>query len=70
MAKTFDDKKIIFTMDRVGRAYGTKIVLKDISISQLKDVYFDYFTKTDKSFAKLDVLYKIDCIGKVVILIV
>ena len=33
MAKTFDDKKIIYTMDRVGRAYGTKIVLKDISIS-------------------------------------
>ena len=33
MAKTFDDKKIIYTMDRVGRAYGTKGVLKDISIS-------------------------------------
>ena len=33
MAKTFDDKKIIYTMDRVSRAYGTKIVLKDISIS-------------------------------------
>ena len=33
MAKTFDDKKIIYTMDRVGRAYGTKVVLKDISIS-------------------------------------
>ena len=33
MAKTFDDKKIIYTMDRVGRAYGTKDVLKDISIS-------------------------------------
>lgn len=32
--------------------------LKDVSISQLKDVYFDYFTKTDKSFAKLDVLNK------------
>ena len=32
-AKTFDDKKIIYTMDRVGRAYGTKVVLKDISIS-------------------------------------
>ena len=33
MAKTFDDKKIIYTMGRVGRAYGTKVVLKDISIS-------------------------------------
>ena len=33
MAQTFDDKKIIYTMDRVGRAYGTKVVLKDISIS-------------------------------------
>ena len=33
MAKTYDDKKIIYTMDRVGRAYGTKVVLKDISIS-------------------------------------
>ena len=33
MAKTVDDKKIIYTMDRVGRAYGTKVVLKDISIS-------------------------------------
>ena len=33
MAKTFDDKKIIYTMDSVGRAYGTKVVLKDISIS-------------------------------------
>ena len=33
MAKTFDDKKIIYTMDRVTRSYGTKIVLKDISIS-------------------------------------
>ncbi|MBO4857411.1 MAG: energy-dependent translational throttle protein EttA [Treponema sp.] len=33
MAKTFDDKKIIYTMDRVGRAYGTKVVLKDIGIS-------------------------------------
>ncbi|MCQ2595699.1 MAG: energy-dependent translational throttle protein EttA [Treponemataceae bacterium] len=30
---TFDDKKIIYTMDRVSRAYGTKTVLKDISIS-------------------------------------
>jgi energy-dependent translational throttle protein EttA len=33
MAKTFDDKKIIYTMDDVSRAYGTKVVLKDISIS-------------------------------------
>ena len=33
MAKTFDVKKIIYSMDRVGRAYGTKVVLKDISIS-------------------------------------
>lgn len=33
MAKTFDDKKIIYTMDHVSRAYGTKVVLKDISIS-------------------------------------
>ena len=33
MAKTYDDKKIIYTMDRVSRAYGTKVVLKDISIS-------------------------------------
>ena len=33
MAKTFDDKKIIYTMERVSRAYGTKVVLKDISIS-------------------------------------
>ena len=33
MAKTFDDKKIIYTMDRVTRYYGTKVVLKDISIS-------------------------------------
>ena len=33
MAKTFDDKKIIYTMDRVTRSYGTKIVLKDVSIS-------------------------------------
>ncbi|MCQ2596960.1 MAG: energy-dependent translational throttle protein EttA [Treponema sp.] len=33
MAKTFDDKKIIYTMDRVSRAYGTKVVLKDVSIS-------------------------------------
>lgn len=33
MAKTYDDKKIIYTMDRVSRAYGTKVVLKDISLS-------------------------------------
>lgn len=33
MAKTYDDKKIIYTMDRVTRAYGTKVVLKDVSIS-------------------------------------
>ncbi len=33
MAKTYDDKKIIYTMDRVSRSYGTKVVLKDISIS-------------------------------------
>lgn len=33
MAKTFDDKHIIYTMDSVSRAYGTKVVLKDISIS-------------------------------------
>ena len=33
MAKTVDEKKIIYTMDRVSRTYGTKVVLKDISIS-------------------------------------
>ena len=33
MAKTVDDKKINYTLDRVSRAYGTKVVLKDISIS-------------------------------------
>ena len=33
MATTYDDKKIIYTMDRVSRTYGTKTVLKDISIS-------------------------------------
>ena len=33
MAKTFDDKKIIYTMDDVSRSYGTKVVLKNISIS-------------------------------------
>ena len=34
MATTTDDKKIIYTMDRVSRSYATKTVLKDISISQ------------------------------------
>lgn len=33
MATTTDDKKIIYSMDRVSRSYGTKQVLKDISIS-------------------------------------
>ncbi|MFI3258284.1 MAG: energy-dependent translational throttle protein EttA, partial [Spirochaetales bacterium] len=33
MAKTTDDKKIIYSMNRVSRSYGTKQVLKDISIS-------------------------------------
>jgi ATP-binding cassette ChvD family protein len=33
MAKTVDDKKIIYTMNDVSRAYGTKVVLKNISIS-------------------------------------
>ncbi|MBR7079589.1 MAG: energy-dependent translational throttle protein EttA [Treponema sp.] len=33
MAKTVDEKKIIYTMERVSRSYGTKVVLKDISIS-------------------------------------
>ena len=33
MAKTFDDKKIIYTMNDVSRAYGAKVVLKNISIS-------------------------------------
>ncbi|MBO5826019.1 MAG: energy-dependent translational throttle protein EttA [Treponema sp.] len=33
MAKTFDDKKIIYTMNDISRAYGTKVVLKNISIS-------------------------------------
>lgn len=33
MAKTYDDKKIIYSMDRVSRTYGTKTVLKDVSIS-------------------------------------
>ena len=34
MATTTDDKKIIQSMDRVSRSYGTKTVLKDVSISQ------------------------------------
>ena len=33
MAKTVDDKKIIYTMDRVSKSHGTKQVLKDISLS-------------------------------------
>ncbi|ULQ58798.1 energy-dependent translational throttle protein EttA [Brucepastera parasyntrophica] len=33
MAKTIDDKKIIFTMDRVSKIHGTKQVLKDINLS-------------------------------------
>ncbi len=33
MAKTVDDKKIIYTMDRVSRSHGTKQVLKDISLA-------------------------------------
>ncbi|MEI6875800.1 MAG: energy-dependent translational throttle protein EttA [Spirochaetota bacterium] len=33
MATTFDDKKIIYTMDRVTKRHGTRIVLKDIRIS-------------------------------------
>ncbi|MGP1458237.1 MAG: energy-dependent translational throttle protein EttA [Treponema sp.] len=33
MVKTFDDKKIIYTMNDVSRAYGTRVVLKNISIS-------------------------------------
>jgi sulfate-transporting ATPase len=33
MATTFDDKKIIYTMDRVTKRHGTKVVLKDIRIS-------------------------------------
>lgn len=33
MATTVDDKKIIYSMSRVSRTYGTKTVLKDISIS-------------------------------------
>lgn len=33
MAKTVDDKKIIYTMNDVSRSHGTKVVLKNISIS-------------------------------------
>jgi sulfate-transporting ATPase len=33
MATTFDDKKIIYTMDRVTKRYGTKVILKDIRLS-------------------------------------
>lgn len=33
MAKTFDDKKIIYTMDGVSKSHATKQVLKDISLS-------------------------------------
>ncbi|HUX40043.1 MAG TPA: energy-dependent translational throttle protein EttA [Rectinemataceae bacterium] len=33
MATTFDDKKIIYTMDRVTKRHGTKVVLKDINLS-------------------------------------
>jgi sulfate-transporting ATPase len=33
MATTFDDKKIIYTMDRVTKRHGTKVVLKDIRLS-------------------------------------
>ncbi len=33
MATTFDDKKIIYTMDRVTKRFGTKVVLKDIRLS-------------------------------------
>lgn len=33
MAKIVDDKKIIYTMDRVSKFHGTKQVLKDISLS-------------------------------------
>lgn len=33
MAKTFDDKKIIYSMYRLSRTHGTKQVLKDISLS-------------------------------------
>ena len=33
MASTYDDKKIIYSMYRVSKRYGTKQVLKDISLS-------------------------------------
>src|SRR5512143_800563 len=33
MATTYDDKKIIYTMDRVTKRHGTKVVLKDIRLS-------------------------------------
>jgi sulfate-transporting ATPase len=33
MATTFDDKKIIYTMDRVTKRHGTRVVLKDIRLS-------------------------------------
>lgn len=33
MAKTFDDKKIIYSMYKVSRTHGTKQVIKDISLS-------------------------------------
>ncbi len=33
MAKTTDDKKVIYTMDRVSKSHGTKQVLKDIRLS-------------------------------------
>jgi ATP-binding cassette ChvD family protein len=33
MATTYDDKKIIYTMDRVTKRYGTKVILKDIRLS-------------------------------------
>jgi energy-dependent translational throttle protein EttA len=33
MATTFDDKKIIYTMDRVTKRHGMKVVLKDIRLS-------------------------------------
>ncbi|HUX36345.1 MAG TPA: energy-dependent translational throttle protein EttA [Rectinemataceae bacterium] len=33
MATTFDDKKIIYTMDRVTKRHGTRVVLKDINLS-------------------------------------
>ncbi len=33
MATTYDDKKIIYTMDRVTKRHGMKVVLKDIRLS-------------------------------------